>query len=156
MGSLAGCGGSDWSPQPGKGGSLTATISNGAQSTADTDPFNGVSDGGGESIGGSKLQIAARMDVDENATRSITLQIDELNWTPQTGPIQLGGSSPATLDYTEVVVDVGYRDWRSVSGTINITAISKTSMSFTIAGAIMSAKAGDTITLDGTATDLVF
>src|SRR5215471_11412156 len=138
---LAGCSKSPSMPKPtGRGGEIVASISNSANSNVDTNPFRGVSNGGGESIGGDYLEIDAVDEITMDLLQGINLRINESSsynhwWTPAVGTIPLGTNSPVQLDYleqltTDTIFD--FRDWIAIDGTLEVTALSTTAISYRI------------------------
>ena len=164
----SGCDGSaPPSPRPGKGGTLMAALTNTSASNVDDNAYLGVSEGGAESVGGDYLEIDTSMAVSNDLTQGISVRINESSfnryyWMPAVGPIALGKTSAVTLHYTETYVsDSGayFRYWTASGGVLNITALSKAMVSFTIQDAVMmpdSSAAKGSFTLNGTGTNLVF
>lgn len=155
-------------PRPtGKGGDISASVSNNADSNVDTNVYRGVSNGGAESVGGEWLEMDTVNQITDDLSQGLDLRINEASsfqhwWTPAVGTIALGPDSPATVHYLEqLVTDTGviFRDWQAIDGALEIEKLSKESISFRIRAATMKPETVSSkgrFTLDALAEDLVF
>lgn len=152
--------------EPGRAGSMVATISDVASSNVDATSVVAASRGGARSIGGDYLEIEARSGRAATFTRSITLRINEgpgntFRWNGVPGTLSLGPSSPVVLRFAELYEESGLaaHRWIAVGGSIHVDAVSSKTISFRLVDVTMAPDnraASGTFALNGAARELAF